>query len=255
MSILDKFDLTGRRAVVTGASQGIGLATSRALAEAGAHVVMTARPGGGLQEAASALGAEGLSVEARPLDVTESATIERLADDLGAIDILVANSGIARSGAAAEEMGDDVVTEVMDVNFYGVLRCCRAFGRGMLRQGSGAIVVVGSISALITNRPQKQSYYNASKAAAHQFVQSMGAEWAGRGVRVNAVAPGYIETPMTTYGMRDDPEMAATWLELTPMGRIGQPDEVASIVLFLAAPAASYMTGTVVVADGGYTCW
>ena len=214
MGILEKFSLKGQRALVTGASQGIGLACATALAEAGAHVILTSR---------------------------DEALLAQVAGDLAA--------------AGHELAGDALVQDVMNTNFYGVLYTARAFGGQMLAAGKGSIVAIGSISGDISNRPQNQSYYNASKAAVHHLVRSMGAEWAGRGVRVNAVAPGYIETQMTKYAMVDDPVMAAKWMELTPMARAGQPEEIASIVLFLASSASSYMTGSVVTADGGYTCW
>ncbi len=255
MAISNLFSLKDKRAVITGASQGIGLASARILAEAGAHVILTARDEAALKAKVLAIKADGFSAEYRVLDVTDSKAVTDLADTLEDIDILVANAGIARSGDAAETVSDDVVLDVMNVNFNGVFWCCRAFGKKMLERGSGNIVTTGSISALISNRPQNQSYYNASKAAVHQMTKSMATEWASRGVRINTIAPGYIETPMTKYGMDDDPEMAAEWLNLTPMGRVGQPQEIASIVLFLASAASSYMTGSVVVADGGYTCW
>jgi NAD(P)-dependent dehydrogenase (short-subunit alcohol dehydrogenase family) len=255
MSILDKFSLHGQRALVTGASQGIGLACAQALAQAGAHVILTSRDTTLLQKVAADLAAKGHSAEWHALDVTDSAATVALAERLGPLDVVVANAGIARSGEAAETVADEVVQDVMNTNFYGVLYTARAFGAQMLTAGKGSIVAIGSISGDISNRPQNQSYYNASKAAVHHLVRSMGAEWAGRGVRVNAVAPGYIETQMTKYAMVDDPVMAAKWMELTPMARAGQPDEIASIVVFLASQAASYMTGSVVTADGGYTCW
>ena len=195
----------------------------------------------------------GLSADYRLLDVTDSDAVTALAQELDAVDILIANAGIARSGVAGHTVPDEHFLDVMNVN--GVYWCCRAFGSKMLERGSGSIVAIGSISALIVNTPQNQSYYNASKAAVHQLIKSLAAEWAPTGVRVNAIAPGYIETPMTAYGMEDDPEMAAKWLSLTPMGRVGQPEEVGSIALFLASDASSYMTGSVVVADGGYTLW
>ena len=255
MSILERFSLKGQRALVTGASQGIGLACATALAEAGAHVILTSRDEALLAQVAGDLVAAGHSAEWHVLDVTDSAASDALAAQLGPLDVVVANAGIARSGTAAELAGDALVQDVMNTNFYGVLYTARAFGGQMLTAGKGSIVAIGSISGDISNRPQNQSYYNASKAAVHHLVRSMGAEWAGRGVRVNAVAPGYIETQMTKYAMVDDPVMAAKWMELTPMARAGQPEEIASIVLFLASSASSYMTGSVVTADGGYTCW
>lgn len=255
MGILEKFSLKGQRALVTGASQGIGLACATALAEAGAHVILTSRDEALLTQVAGDLAAAGHSAEWHVLDVTDSAAADALAAKLGPLDVVVANAGIARSGTAAELAGDALVQDVMNTNFYGVLYTARAFGGQMLTAGKGSIVAIGSISGDISNRPQNQSYYNASKAAVHHLVRSMGAEWAGRGVRVNAVAPGYIETQMTKYAMVDDPVMAAKWMELTPMARAGQPEEIASIVLFLASHASSYMTGSVVTADGGYTCW
>lgn len=253
--ILDRFNLGGKTALVTGASQGIGAASAMALAEAGAHVILTARNLEGLEKTKAAIRAFGGSAECALLDVTDTGAVNALAKQFPSVQILVANSGIANSGTAAEAVSDELFEEVFDVNLKGVFRCCRAFGSPMLQRKAGSIVVIGSISAQISNTPQNQSYYNASKAAVHQLVKSMAAEWASQGVRVNAIAPGYIVTPMTAYGIENDPDMAAQWQQLTPMGRFGQPEEVASIVVFLASPASSYMTGSVVVADGGYTLW
>ncbi|MGH6962432.1 MAG: SDR family NAD(P)-dependent oxidoreductase, partial [Dongiaceae bacterium] len=200
----------------------------------------------------------GLAADIVPLDVTKPDQVTACADALnkkyGALDILVANAGIARSGTGGEAVSDEQWLNVIDVNLNGVFWCNRAFGRHMLERKRGAIVNIGSMSAIIVNKPQKQAYYNASKAAVHHLTKSLAAEWAERGVRVNAVAPTYIETPLTRFGMQDE-EMYPVWLENTPMRRVGQPDEIASVVLFLASDAASLMTGSIVVADGGYTCW
>ncbi len=201
----------------------------------------------------------GIAAEAATLDVTKSkdvdSSVARILNDYGRIDILVNNAGVARSDVRAEDTSDEHWRFHMDVNLDGVFWCCRAFGRPMLTQGAGAIVNIGSMSGFIVNKPQPQSFYNASKAAVHHLTKSLAAEWGTRGVRVNAVAPTYIETPLTSFGMNESPQMYETWLEMTPMARVGQPEEIASVVLFLASDAASLLTGSVVVADGGYTCW
>jgi NAD(P)-dependent dehydrogenase (short-subunit alcohol dehydrogenase family) len=254
---LNKFDLSGRTALVTGGGRGIGLACAEALGEAGASVIVAdsdAEIGG---QGVAALKAMEIASTFILLDVTDADAVSRIADDLnrsGTVDILINNAGIARSNIAAEDMGDERWLNVLDVNLNGTFWCARAFGRHMLARGKGAIVNVGSMSGFIANKPQKQAHYNASKAAVHHLTKSLAAEWADRGVRVNAVAPTYIETPLNQF-VKDDKAMYETWLDMTPMHRMGEPDEIASVVLFLASDAASLMTGSIVVADGGYICW
>lgn len=254
---LEKFDLSGKRAVITGAGRGIGLAIAEALAEAGAKLAITDIDEQRAQTAASGLRDKGYEVDSYGLDVTKpdavNALSERLTQRYGRIDILVNNAGISIC-EKAETMSDSDWLKVIDVNLNGVFWCCRAFGKSMLEAGGGAVVNIGSMSGYIVNRPQEQSQYNASKAAVHHLTRSLAAEWAGRGVRVNAVAPTYIATEMTAY-VNEDPEMHHYWVGGTPMQRLGRPDEVASVVLFLASEAASLMTGSIVLADGGYVCW
>jgi NAD(P)-dependent dehydrogenase (short-subunit alcohol dehydrogenase family) len=255
---LEKFKLGGKTAVVTGGGQGIGLACVDALAEAGARVVIADRDAKVAETARAQMKSRGHQVELVQVDVTDSKRVSELADQLvsryGKIDILVNNAGIARSETPAETVADEHWLNVMDVNLNGTFWCCRAFGRHMLQAKAGTIVNIGSMSGFIVNKPQGQSYYNASKAAVHHLTKSLAAEWGARGVRVNAVAPTYIDTPLNAF-VKSNAKMYEAWIGGTPMARLGRVDEVASVVLFLASDAASLMTGSIVVADGGYTCW
>ena len=256
---LEKYALQGRTAVVTGGGQGIGFACAQALGEAGARVVVAEMVPDRVESAVAGLRGKGVDAHGATLDVTDSAAVDALAAKVdaehGGAAILVNNAGVAKSDVRAEDTSDEHWRFHLDVNLDGTFWCCRAFGRGMLERGRGSIVNIGSMSGFIVNKPQPQSFYNASKAAVHHLTRSLAAEWGARGVRVNAVAPTYIETPLTKFGMEESPEMYRTWLEMTPMGRVGQPEEIASVVLFLASDASSLLTGSIVLADGGYTCW
>ena len=251
---LKKYDLKGRVAVVTGGGQAIGLACVEALAEAGAKVVIADFNEKIAEDGRDAMKTKGYPCDVAVVDVTDAKGIEALADKLGKVDILVNNAGIARSEIPAERMEDERWLNVLDVNLNGTFWCCRSFGKRMLSAGKGAIVNVGSMSGFIVNRPQEQSHYNASKAAVHHLTKSLAAEWGARGVRVNAVAPTYINTPLNAF-VKSKPEMYSAWIGGTPMARMGEVDEVASAVLFLASDAASLMTGSIVLVDGGYVCW
>jgi NAD(P)-dependent dehydrogenase (short-subunit alcohol dehydrogenase family) len=253
----EKFRMDGQTAVVTGGGRGIGLACAEALAEAGARIVIVDRDEALAESGRQALAGKSVEADALVLDVTNSAAVDKAAAEIfakhGRIDALVANAGIARTGTAAEDTPDELWLNVNDVNYNGVFWCNRAFGRYMLKAGRGAIVNIGSMSGYIVNRPQLQTYYNASKAAVHHLTASLAVEWADRGVRVNAVAPTYIETEMTKTVV--DKKMMDIWIRDTPIGRMGQPHEIASVVHFLACDASSLITGATVKADGGFTCW
>jgi NAD(P)-dependent dehydrogenase (short-subunit alcohol dehydrogenase family) len=233
MSVLDTFRLDGKVAVVTGGGSGIGAAVATALAEAGAEVVIASRSQGVIT------------------DVTDIDSVRAMVAEVGPIDVLVNNAGVCFHRPALE-VPEAEWREVWDVNVDGVWNCSRVVGEQMIARGAGAIVNIGSISAQIVNRPQWQPAYNASKAAVHQLTKSLAAEWARHGVRVNALAPGYVKTEMAPV---DDPRFKPLWIDDPPMGRYALPEEMGPSVVFLASEASSFMTGSVLVVDGGYTLW
>ncbi len=255
MSVLDKFNLTGRTALVTGATRGLGAEFAVALAEAGADVVVHGRDAEAAEETKRKIEALGRAAHVVLGDLTApgaaDAVVAEAVAAVGHLDVLVNNAG-ACIHKEALDVTDDEWDHVIDTNLTALWRMSRAAGRHMIERGSGSIVNIGSISALIVNRPQMQPAYNASKAAVHHLTKSLAAEWAPKGVRVNAVAPGYIKTDMSPV---DEPRFQRYWIEDAPQQRYATPDEVAPTVVFLASDAASFMSGTIVVMDGGYTLY
>ena len=255
MTVLDAFGLTDKVAVVTGGNTGLGEAFARALSEVGASVAIAARTRDRSQAVADELSGSGGRAVAVDLDVTDPAAVGRMVEEvgdlLGPVDVLVNNAGICYHRPAAEIPSDEWLN-TFDVNVHGLWYCAQAVGRQMIERGGGTIVNIGSISAMIVNRPQMQPAYNASKAAVHQLTKSLAAEWAPHNVRVNALAPGYVKTAMAPV---DEPRFRKNWIEDAPMQRYAMPEELGPSLVYLASDASSFMTGSVLVVDGGYTLW
>lgn len=253
MTVLDRFDMTDRVVLVTGATRGLGRAFAQALAEAGAHVLVHGRDAEAARTACAELAATGARADAVLGDLSTRAGAEdvtrRALAVTGRIDVLVNNAGACIHRPALEVTPEDW-SHVIDTNLTALWNMSQLVGASMVERGSGAIVNVGSISGQIVNRPQMQPAYNASKAAVHQLTKSLAAEWAPHGVRVNAIAPGYVKTDMSPV---DEPRFRRHWIEDAAQQRYATPDELGPTMLLLASDASSFMSGTVVVVDGGYT--
>ncbi|MDT8435322.1 MAG: 3-oxoacyl-[acyl-carrier-protein] reductase [Gemmatimonadota bacterium] len=239
-------ELAGKVAIVTGASRGIGLAVAEALAEAGARVACVARDASRAERAAGGLdgGAAGFACD---VSAPEACTdlVARVEERLGPVDILVNNAGVTRDNILLR-LRDEDWDEVLATNLRGAFQMMRAVARGMMKRRSGRIVNVASVVGLTGNAGQ--SNYAASKAGLVGLSKSVAQELASRGVLVNVVAPGFVETDMTA-SLGDD--VRERMRERIPLGRFGRPGDVAGVVRFLAGPAAAYMTGQVIVVDGG----
>lgn len=251
----DRMNLKGRVAVVVGGAQGIGQATAEALGSLGARVVVMDRNPEGVAQRVEQLDSAGVEASGTVVDVADSVAVRDamagVAQKFGALDAMVNCAGVACHGDSLE-LSDAEWDQVLGVNLTGAFWCAREAGRQMISLGKpGSIVTIGSISGEVANVPQHQTAYNASKAGVHTMTKCLAVEWATQGIRVNAIAPGYVETELTRGGL-ENPVWAERWADLTPMGRVGQPHEIASMAAFLSSDAASYMTGSVVVVDGGY---
>ncbi|GAA1558680.1 glucose 1-dehydrogenase [Kribbella sancticallisti] len=255
MTVLDSFALDGRRVLVTGGNRGLGRAFAVALAEAGADVAIAARDEALNARAVDEIAARGRRALAVQADITVRADVTRMVaevtESFGGIDVLVNNAGIAIHRPALE-VPDEEWQQVLDLNLTALWNTSTAVARGMIDAGGGVIVNVGSMSAQIVNRPQWQASYNASKAAVHHLTRSLAAEWAPHNIRVNAIAPGYVKTEMAPV---DRPEFRQNWILDAPLQRYATPEEIAPSVVYLASPASSFMTGSVLLIDGGYSVY
>ncbi|NSW75779.1 MAG: glucose 1-dehydrogenase [Candidatus Atribacteria bacterium] len=256
MAVQNLFDLHGEVAIVTGGAQGLGKEMGLALAEAGASVVvadMNLEKARDVAQEIEKLGVQSLAVQ---VDVTQKdqveAMVQKTIDVFGKIDILVASAGVGQ-WVKSEEMSLEDWNRVISINLTGLFLCCQAVGREMIKRRKGSIITISSMSGIVANVPQPQSHYNASKGAVIMLTKSLAMEWAPYNVRVNTIAPGYMQTKLVEDLLVQYPEYAKLWRELTPMKRLGRPEEIKGPCVFLASNASSYMTGSVLVMDGGYT--
>jgi NAD(P)-dependent dehydrogenase (short-subunit alcohol dehydrogenase family) len=258
VTTLDLFRLEGRTAIVTGGGRGLGRHMAGALSDAGANVVLCARKLEPLEEVREEIEARGRSALALELDVTEGESVERVVAEaeraFGSVDVLVNNSG-ATWGAPPAEMPPEKFDRVIAVNVRGTFLMSQAVGRRMIERGSGGTIVnVASIAGLVGGNPDYMQTvgYNSSKGAVISMTRDLATSWARHGITVNAVAPGWFPTRMSGGLIeRHEERMLAD----IPLGRFGNPEDLKGVVVFLASPAASYITGQTIVVDGGATAW
>ena len=260
MTVLDRFRLDGKRALVTGGSRGLGRAMATALAEAGADLVILGRDAASLAEAASSLRAIGCEVRTLEADLgqpagCEAAMQEALASH-GPFDILINNVGGRRDPAPLTEMPTARWRELIDLNLTSTVVCTRLVGTAMLERGQGGrIINIASINALVAGPGIGGRHYEAAKAAVLQFTRALAADWAPFGITVNAICPGLFMTEANERWAKEKPEVIRGLIERTPMGETGRPEDLGPLALYLASDASRFMTGAALVIDGGYTLW
>jgi NAD(P)-dependent dehydrogenase (short-subunit alcohol dehydrogenase family) len=259
MELQQMLSLAGKTAVVTGASRGLGQAFAAALAEAGADLVITSRHGAELGDTAAAVrvhGREALVVEA---DSTDEAAVRAMVDAaverFGRIDILVNNAACERANLPPEQTTLEGWQSVMRANVDGPFLCAREVGRVMIGQKRGRIINVASMSGQIINRHFHGGSYDVSKSAVVGLTKALAVEWAPHGITVNALAPGYYGTAPNLHWFQSNPEIHRKVLDLIPLGRLGTIEELAGLVVVMASDICSYMTGSTILIDGGYTLW
>jgi gluconate 5-dehydrogenase len=259
MGILDKFHLNGRRALITGASRGLGRAMAQAFAEAGADLILIGRDEVNLRSVERELAPLGKKLTILAADMGLPAVAERtcatVLNQFGPVDILVNNVGGRRESTPLEEQSLADWQRLIDLNLTSAVLCCKAFGGPMRQRRWGRIINIASISGQIVNPGMHGRHYETAKAAVIGLTRALAADWAADGVTVNAIAPGGFMTDANRRWFREQPDLHQKFTAMIPMGRLGEPDEIGPLAVYLASAASSYVTGSVLTIDGGYTLW
>jgi NAD(P)-dependent dehydrogenase (short-subunit alcohol dehydrogenase family) len=258
-TVLDTFRLTDKTALVTGSGRGLGRAMAIALAQAGARLVLWDINQEDLEETLVSIGVQDSSVLTAVVDVTREDAVREgvraASDHFGPIGILVNNAGVT-TGSPFEDLAQEDWEHVLSVNLGGIFQCSKWVAQGMIASGEGgSIINMASISGLVGNRGGNNSHYCATKGGVIALTRSLAVEWAPHRIRVNAIAPGYFVTPMTDRLKKRNAGFYQELIERIPLGRFGEPPDLAGAVVYLASPASAFITGNVLVVDGGYTAW
>jgi gluconate 5-dehydrogenase len=259
MNVLDRFRLDGKRLFITGGSRGFGRVIALAAAEAGADVVLNARDPEALARTADEVRQRGRQAWTFAADIADPATCEvtckRVLAEAGPVDILVNNVGGRNLDVAIEDTELETWQRFVDLNLTHVFICTKMIGGAMLERKQGRVINIASISGMVANRGIGGRHYETTKAAVIHFTRATAADWAPRGVTVNAICPGLFMTEPNQAWAKKHPEVIETFVRAVPMGRTGEPDEIGPLAVYLASPASSYVTGATFVIDGGYTLW
>lgn len=259
MSVFDRLRLDGKQVFMTGGSRGLGRQMALALAEAGADITLAARSPEALDAIAAEISALGRKATTIVADMADPDTCARVCDEAlashGPFDILVNNIGGRRANVPLQDMALDQWKALMDLNLTSTFLCCKAIGGAMITRGTGGRVInISSINGMVAGRGIEGRHYEAAKAAVLMLTRSLAVDWAKHGITVNAICPGIFATDPNKAWAEKNPEIIDGYIRTIPMGKLGEPEDLGPLAVYLASDAARYMTGAGLVIDGGYTC-
>jgi len=260
MGLSDRLSLDGKTLFITGGSRGLGREMALGIAEAGADVVLVARDSASLEETAETIRKLGRNCRAYAADVGDPEACEAVCiqalNENGPFDILVNNVGGRRANVATEDMPLSQWKELVDLNLTSTFVCCKVIGGAMVARGQGGRVInLASINALVAGRGITGRHYEAAKAGVLMLTRSLAADWAPHGITVNAICPGIFATDPNKLWAQKHPDVIDAYVRNIPIGKLGEPEDLGPLAVYLASDAARYMTGAALVIDGGYTCW